>query len=182
MRNNIIVALSLALISTASYAQSASDPLDTRIFRNGLWLGAGAIWSNADIDTPKVDDEAFGYNVSIGYQFLNYFGVEARWNDLGEFKEGAAKVDVDGWNLDFIGGYPITQRIGISGRIGYYDFDGKVTGGGKADQDGLKLGIGLGSQVGNIIIRPQIAWYDTDSGVDLWALELNFAYKFEMGN
>ena len=29
---------------------SSNNPLDTRIFKNGLWFGAGGIYSNVDPD------------------------------------------------------------------------------------------------------------------------------------
>jgi hypothetical protein len=71
------------LTSQIGLAQSSSDPLETAIFKNGIWLGGGASWSDIDSSLGSLNyvDDSFGYNLGIGYQFLNYFGVVAKWKE-----------------------------------------------------------------------------------------------------
>jgi hypothetical protein len=182
MKKFLVAGLCAALLSQTAFAQSSNDPLDTRIFKNGIWLGGGGVWTNADGQSgTNLDDDAFGFDLSVGYQFLNYFGVNATYYDLGEFKDNGIKIDTDGYALDFAAGYPLTGRIAITGIVGYYDFSGDISGfPGDADDDGLRLGVGLASEIGRVVVRPRVVWYDSDA--DLWSLELNFAWKIEIGN
>jgi opacity protein-like surface antigen len=183
MKKYLFAVLCAAVMTQSAFAQSSNNPLQTRINKNGIWLGAGATWSDMDdsnVNGQTFDDESFGYNLSVGYQFLNHFGVNASWYDPGEFKDKGNKIDVDGYALDFSAGYPISGRIALTGLIGYYDFSGDTNFAGSQDQDGVRLGIGFASEVGRIVFRPRFVWYDAD--VNLYSLELNFAWKIELGN
>lgn len=184
-----VVGLMLLLASPVALAQSSSDPLETAIFKNGLWLGGGASWSDIDSSSGSLsyDDDSFGYNLAIGYQFLNYFGVAAKWKDLGGFEDTTAgtsvDVDVDGYTIGFGAGYPITRRVAVNAGIGYYDFDfeDNVAGSAGNDDSGVYLSAGVSSSIGNIVVQPTFVIYNTDLA-DLWSLELNAYWKFELGN
>ena len=196
MKATAVLLAALALFAqpalSATPSGSSNNPLDTRIFKNGLWFGAGGIYSNLDPDGSGLDDDDdFGFSGTIGWQFLNYFGVNARYKDLGEFSVGSGSsnidVDVDGFTIGANAGYPITGRIAIIGGAGYYNFDTKYSGSfvsgtiGGDDEDGLYLSVGGATQIGRIIISPELVWYDTDDA-DLWSLEFNFYWKTEIGN
>jgi opacity protein-like surface antigen len=180
MKIRALIAVSMLFFASATFAQ---DPLDARVFQDGLWLGGGVNWSNLDISGGG-DDDAWGYNLGVGWQFLRYFGVSAKWKDLGEFKDGPAKADVDGFTLGLGAGYPVTPRIAIHGGLGYYDFDVKASVSGSPSvsdgDDGLYLSAGVSSQVGRVIIQPMFVWYDT-SDADLYSIELNAYWKFGFG-
>lgn len=184
----LVVAAMLA--AAPAWSQSSTDPLDTRVFKNGFWVGGGVSWSNLEVDGTSFDDDAFGYNVGIGYQFANYFGINAKWRDLGGFESeispgsGDVDGDVDGYTVGLTAGVPVSGRIAVIGGAGYYDFDveGSQGGGSASDSDsGLYLNAGVASEVGRIVIQPGVMWYDVDDG-DLWSLELNFYWKIEAGN
>jgi opacity protein-like surface antigen len=177
------------LTSQIGLAQSSSDPLETAIFKNGIWLGGGASWSDIDSSSGSLNyvDDSFGYNLGIGYQFLNYFGVVAKWKDLSEFEDTVAgtsvDIDVDGYTLGLGAGYPINKRIAVNAGIGFYDFDfdDNLSGSSGEDDSGAYLSASVSSAIGNIVVQPTFVIYDTDLA-DLWSLELNFYWKFELGN
>lgn len=182
MKKTAIVLAAVAVFSQAAFAQSSTDPLDTRVFKNGLWIGGGGSWTNGEIDGTTFEDDSFGYNIALGYQFANYFGVNAKYKDLGEFEDQGGKLDVDGYTVGFSAGYPITGRVAVTGGIGYYDFSADLSGTSlSGDEDGLYLSAGLASEIGRIVINPSLIWYDA-SDVDLYGAELNFFWKFELGN
>lgn len=188
MKATAILLAALAFAAQPAFAQSSNDPLETRIFKNGLWFGAGGIWSDLDPDISGADDDDdIGFSGTIGWQFANYFGVNARYKDLGEFSIGSgADIEVDGFTVGANAGYPITGRIAIIGGAGYYDFDTELSGSSVSgnfsdDDNGLYLSVGGATQIGRFIISPEFVWYDTDDA-DLYSLELNFFWKTEIGN
>ena len=57
----ILIALTAGLFfGNSALAQSSSDPLDTRIFKNGWWVGAGVGYTDLDADDIDFDDDDFG--------------------------------------------------------------------------------------------------------------------------
>lgn len=186
MKATFVVLALLAVTAQSAMAASSDNPLDTRIYKNGLWVGGGLNWTSVDPDSGGVDDDdAFGGNVGVGYQFMNYFGVNARYKWLGDYDFGGPgnvgdNADLYGWTVGANAGYPITGRIGVVGGLGYYDFnlDGV---GGDSGEDGLYLSGGIVSQIGRIVVQPEIVWYDT-SDADVIGLEVNFFWKTEIGN
>lgn len=184
MRTHLIAGLALCLAGPAALAQSAYDPLDTRVFRNGFWLGGGASWSSLDIDDSTFDDDSLGYNVGVGYQFANYFGISGRWLDLGGFDDASQDADLDGYRVGLSAGVPFSGRVAGLFSAGYYDFDTDTEPASVAaddGEDGLYLTAGIASQVGRVVVEPQLVWYDAENA-DLWAAELNFYWKIEAGN
>ena len=188
MKATVFLVTLLAFSAQAAFASghtgNSSDPLDTRIYKNGLWFGAGVNWTDVDPDGGD-DDNAFGGNVRVGWQFLNYFGVNAAYKNLGGYDFGGPggvgdNADVYGFTVGANAGYPITQRVGIIGGIGYFDFD--IDGiGGDSDENGLYVSGGVATQIGRIIIQPELVWYDADDA-DVYGFEVNFFWKTEIGN
>jgi hypothetical protein len=187
MRLILIAVLGGLLFAQGAAAQSSSDPLDTRIFKNGWWVGGGVSWTAVDADDITLDDDDVGFNVGVGYQFLNYFGVNARYRYLGEFTDNinpgsSTDVEVDGYTLGVTAGYPLTQRIAPVLGVGYFDFDFDAnTGIDDNDSQGLYISGGVASQIGRVVIQPNLIWYDVDD-YELTTVEINFFWKFEAGN
>ena len=87
--------------------------LQTAFAGNGFYVGGSfqfEHFSVSDFQGVSVDfeDDRFGYRITGGYQFhdlginfLNYFSVEASWQEWGNFRDdirglGGAGVDIDG--------------------------------------------------------------------------------------
>jgi len=190
MRLILIALIAGLFFGNSALAQSSNDPLDTRIFKNGWWVGAGVGYTDLDANDIDFSDDDFGFNLAVGYQFLNYFGVNARYRYLGEFTDtltgpngtGNTDVEVDGFTVGVTAGYPVTQRIAPVIGVGYFDFDFDANNGiNDNDSQGLYVSGGIATQIGRLVIQPNLIWYDVDD-YDLYGAEINFFWKFETGN
>ena len=158
----------------------------------GPYLGLEGVYSDADVSESGIsfDDNSFGFKLYGGYRFgvgnaLDYFAVEASWQDLGEFEDNIlgseVELEVDGFTVDFLGFVPLNDRIELFGKLGYFDFegDGSIDGIdlGSADEDGLNLGVGIDSQIGRISVRGEFTWFDVDD-IDLWTVGIGAQWNF----
>lgn len=187
MRLILIALFGGFFFAQSAIAQSSDNPLDTRIFKNGWWVGGGAGWSDLDADDINLSDDSFGFNLGVGYQFMNYFGVNARYRYLGEFTDQInpgqnTDVKVDGWTAGLSAGYPLTGRIAPIIGVGYYDYDFDANNNiSDSDSQGLYISGGIASEIGRVVIAPTLIWYDMED-YDLWGAEVNVFWKFETGN
>ena len=138
--------LSLAIL--AALASNAAAAEEDR----GFYVGGNYGWTAATIDDERIisslasrgitvtDIEDFdrdnGFKVYAGYQFTQHFALEGGYVDLGEFgylaqtlPPGtlAGHIELDGWNLDLVGSWPITDRFAVFGRIGAIHADAQTT-------------------------------------------------------
>jgi hypothetical protein len=137
----------------------------------GPYLGAQGVYADGDVSASGISfgDNTFGFKLYGGYRFgvdnaLDYFAIEASWQDLGEF-----------------GFVPVTDRIEFFGKVGYYDFegDGSVDGIdlGSYDESGFNLGVGFDSQIGRMSVRGEFTWFDVDD-IDLWTVGIGAQWNF----
>lgn len=100
--------------------QSRANIDDTRI-TGGLLAGGVTAASITD------DDHHFGYKVSGGYRFHQYFALEGGYFDLGKFGFTATTtpagtlsgtIEIKGVNLDAVGMLPFTDKFSAFGRFG----------------------------------------------------------------
>jgi OOP family OmpA-OmpF porin len=158
----------------------------------GPYLGVQGVYSDADVSESFIsfDDNTFGFKLYGGYRFgvdnaLDYFAIEASWQDLGEFDDNIlgsnVELEVDGFTVDVLGFIPLSDRIELFGKIGYFDFegDGSIDGidFGSDDEDGLSLGFGIDSQIGRISVRGEFTWFDVDD-IDLWTVGIGAQWNF----
>lgn len=79
------------------------------------------------------DESDRGYKLFVGYQFNDYFAMEAGYADLGDFSyqvaraPGAGSLNVDtnykGFNLDLVGTLPMTPRLSAFARVGAFRYE-----------------------------------------------------------
>ena len=151
---------------------------------SGAYLGVEGVYSDLDADAfgLSFSDNTFGLKLYGGYRFgvgnaLDYFALEASYQDLGEFEDNVlgsiVELDVDGFTVDVLGFVPLSERIELFGKVGYYDFtgDGTIDGidVGDDDENGLNLGIGVDSQIGRASVRGELTWFDLDD-IDLYTV------------
>ena len=101
-------------------------------------------WSDLQCaGTPSCDRDTTGGTVRGGYQFMPYFGVEARYFDLGEALATSVKaIDVvprtavftgrsafsaKGLGLDAVFKWPVTDRVSVSGMVGIARTEARFT-------------------------------------------------------
>ena len=79
------------------------------------------------------DDSDRGYKLFVGYQFNDYFAMEAGYADLGDLSFEAqrapgagsltAETNYSGYNLDLVGTLPLSPRWSAFGRVGAFRYD-----------------------------------------------------------
>jgi hypothetical protein len=158
----------------------------------GPYLGAQGVYADGDVSASGISfgDNTFGFKLYGGYRFgvdnaLDYFAIEASWQDLGEFDDNVlgsnVELEVDGLTFDVLGFVPVTDRIEFFGKVGYYDFegDGSVDGIdlGSYDESGFNLGVGFDSQIGRMSVRGEFTWFDVDD-IDLWTVGIGAQWNF----
>lgn len=136
---SLAIAIAMALPATAALAQDS-----------GWYLGLSAGASSADVQTTDLafslrdggfsptaldsDDTDIAFRLLGGYDFNQYFAIEASYFNLGDFKYNATlfpagshhgKASIDGFALDLVGKVPVFDRLSAFARLGlnYSDVD-----------------------------------------------------------
>ncbi len=144
---------------------------------DGHWfLGGGIGTANIDesIDGFQFDSDSTSYRLFGGYQFNNYFGLEAGYLDLGSFNEqvlvnGAivpVSADADGFTFAAMGRAPVGEKLALHASIGSFFWDGANTIAGVDDNvsdANIFFGVGLSiSLTNNTSIRGDAVRYELD--------------------
>lgn len=66
------------------------------------------------------EDENDLYEISAGYRFLPFFGLEVGYTDLGEFGNDVASAELDGYSVSGVGFLPITESFTLYGEVGQF--------------------------------------------------------------
>lgn len=103
---------------------------------DGLYLGAsvGSAQLDDDFDGLDVDDDTVAYRFVGGWRVNRYFGLEAGYQNFGDFEQsftvdgvrGKVKLDADGFTLGLTGSYPVAERVEIFARAGMFFWDGNA--------------------------------------------------------
>ena len=158
----------------------------------GVFVGAsfGSSHLAEDFNGFNVDTDANALRVVGGFQFGDYFGIEAGYHDFGEFSEtidlgGLAtrtKVAADGWTLGGTLGLPLGDQFSLYGRAGVFFWDADV------DIDGFSINVpndenpyyGGGAKVditSNLSLVGDWTRYELDT-IDSDVISLGFEYRF----
>ena len=79
MKATAFLLVALAFIAQPALAQSSSNPLDTRIFKNGLWFGAGSTCAGRQQGTAVRADQGDGGGLELqGTHPRHHQGVEVQ--------------------------------------------------------------------------------------------------------
>ncbi len=138
MKTHMNIALSTAGLGLAVFACSVALAEDT-----GWYAGINGGMTETTIDEERIrsslltsgftvtdfsdDDSDSGYKLFGGYQFNQYFAVEAGYFDLGSYGFTAealppgtltGNIEVSGFNVDLVGLLPLTERFSLIGRVG----------------------------------------------------------------
>jgi OOP family OmpA-OmpF porin len=111
----------------------------------GVFVGAsfGSSHLDEDFSGLDIDTDANAFRVVGGFQFGDYFGIEAGYHDFGDFSETIdlggfstrTKVAADGWTLGGTLGLPLSEQVSLYGRAGVFFWDGDV------DIDGFSINV-----------------------------------------
>jgi OOP family OmpA-OmpF porin len=133
-------------------------PLSQQSLADSGWYVGGSLgktYVDENIDGIQFTADSTSFRLSGGYEFNDYFGVEASYLDLGTFKDtvdvGGQMIPVSatahGYTLAATGRLSMSQRFAVKGRIGYYFSDGEATVDGITEDDPSEnnpfVGVGL---------------------------------------
>jgi OOP family OmpA-OmpF porin len=184
--------LLLALLAGCATGAQAAEP--------GLYLGAGIGQAGIEVDgndpeTGEVnfDGDDVGYKLFAGFRFVDWFGVEAAWNDFGKADDSTdvggvpieTEFETDGFDVNLVGMVPLGERFDIFAKAGYFvwDAEGRSTAfpGGRVKTDGEDLTYGVGVQgflLDNFGLRAEYQIYDVDGIDDAWFLNASAILRF----
>lgn len=158
----------------------------------GAYVGAsfGSSHLEEDFSGLRLDTDANAYRIVGGFQFGNYLGIEAGYQNFGDFSETLdiggfstrTKVAADGWTLGGTLGLPLNEQFSLYGRAGVFFWDADV------EIDGFSIDVpddenpyyGGGAKVD---ITPRLSlvgdWtrYELDT-VDSDVISVGFEYHF----
>jgi opacity protein-like surface antigen len=167
----------------------------------GLSVGSFTYRDNGENLGAPISDSTSAYRVLGGWQFNSVYAFEAGWGRSGKFKERFDGFDpsVGNVSLEISGEYEIAtlrflamaplSNLNIFGGVGYYDAELDVsfrfqspvevqTVSGEDSDSGLTVLGGMQYEFRRFAVRGEYEWFDTDSGVDAYSLNLALIFRF----
>lgn len=164
----------------------------------GASIGATSVDTDFDDVNLDFDDDDTSWSAYAGVQATDFFGIEASYNDFGDF--GVSRIfDLTQTDIDAeLTGYDIMAVLSVPagplrffGKAGLVFWDAKATarilppvGPGfelSEDDDGndLALGGGLEFSLGrNLALRGEIEWFDIEDTEELWFASAGITFRF----
>lgn len=68
----------------------------------------------------EFDDENDLLGAGVGYQFTEFFALEAEYIDFGDFGNDEVEGQLKGGGLSAIGRLPLTESFGVYGKVGAF--------------------------------------------------------------
>jgi OOP family OmpA-OmpF porin len=170
----LAAAVALGLAGTASAQNTA-----------GSYIGASI--GQTDPSDGDLDSDT-GFKLFGGYMYTPALGVEVGYLDGGEFdgKGGfsGGSAEMDGAYVAGVGSFAASDRIVIFGKVGFlhWGLDTNSPGGGRGEDDGTELMLGLGVEY---LINPGLSvgaeynQYNDVGDTDVDGLFLNVRYDLD---
>jgi OOP family OmpA-OmpF porin len=146
--------------------------------------------SSVDDNSVPIDEDATGFRLAAGYQFIPWLAVDLGYVDFGTFEATfddpfgppiTAKASADGLELGLIGRVPLGDKFAITARAGMYWWDSKVVAGGMTEHDSdndFTYGLGVELALNQTFVLTG-AWQNyKSSGVDIDLLTLGLQLRF----
>lgn len=102
----------------------------------GTYVGAsfGTSHLKEDFSGTRLDTDANSFRIVGGFQFGDFFGIEAGYQNFGDFEETIdfggfstrSTVAADGWTLGGTLGLPVNEQFSLYGRAGVFFWDADV--------------------------------------------------------
>jgi OOP family OmpA-OmpF porin len=183
----------LALIGllASTTVLAANDP--------GFYVGAGVGKAALEFDADEVgfefDSDDTAFKVFGGYNFNQYFALEATYFDAGAPEEtlisgpggrGTIEVGTTGLIASVLGRIPVGEVFSLYGKLGFASYDaeikgrvnGNVVAEDDANDDDVAYGIGAAFNLGpSFELRAEYEAISLSDG-DLTMLTLNGLFKF----
>lgn len=109
-----VIGLVAMWLTAASVPQSYAD--ETGVYISGAYGGYKSRGG-------EFDDENDLYEVSAGFRFLPFLGVEVGYTDLGEMGSDVLSADVSGYSGSVVGFLPFTESFNAYVELGQFFSD-----------------------------------------------------------
>ncbi|MGI2096044.1 porin family protein [Shewanella glacialipiscicola] len=169
MKNKILTlaaVISLASLSAYSHADNMSN---SDAAENGIYVGANYGYLKVDGD-DDFDDNSDVMQGLVGYKFNKYLALEGSYINFGDYGNGVANAETDGYTAAIKVMLPIADRVELYAKGGqlWYSTDYDVVGfSGNDDGEGVFAGAGVAFKVTDrFLINAEYTWYDADINVD----------------
>lgn len=175
--------MALALFALSAHAQDEQ--------KSGWRVGLGAAFTEFSTEDSNFDDSQTGFNLSAGYRFNNWLGLEGGYLNTSDFEArfpagsspSSASIAYQGFYAAGIGYIPLPgDEIDLYLKAGFFDFNSQLTIDGgvssSARTDGALVGGGAILHISdNFGIKAEFDYFDIDEA-DLWTVILGLEYMF----
>jgi len=125
----------------------------------------------------EFDDDNDLYEVSVGYRFLPFLGIEAGYTDMGKFGGDIASADVDGYSASLVGTLPVSKSFNLYAEVGQFFSKTRIEALGfedSMDDKTLFYGVGASFKIAEPLwMTLEYQRYKVDVNDDNWPVELS---------
>lgn len=169
MKNPILTLAAIISLASFSAYSHADNMSNSDAAENGIYVGANYGYLKVDGD-DDFDDNSDVMQGLVGYKFNKYLALEGSYINFGDYGNGLANAETDGYAAALKVMLPIADRVELYAKGGqlWYSTDYDVVGfSGNDDGEGVFAGAGVAFKVTDrFLINAEYTWYDADINVD----------------
>lgn len=169
MKNPILTLAAIIFLASFSAYSHADNMSNSDAAENGIYVGANYGYLKVDGD-DDFDDNSDVMQGLVGYKFNKYLALEGSYINFGDYGNGLANAETDGYTAALKVMLPIADRVELYAKGGqlWYSTDYDVVGfSGNDDGEGVFAGAGVAFKVTDrFLINAEYTWYDADINVD----------------
>ncbi|WP_330147563.1 porin family protein [Shewanella oncorhynchi] len=169
MKNPILTLAAIISLASFSAYSHANNMSNSDAAENGIYVGANYGYLKVDGD-DDFDDNSDVMQGLVGYKFNKYLALEGSYINFGDYGNGLANAETDGYTAALKVMLPIADRVELYAKGGqlWYSTDYDVVGfSGNDDGEGVFAGAGVAFKVTDrFLINAEYTWYDADINVD----------------
>lgn len=169
MKNPILTLAAIISLASFSAYSHADNMSSSDAAENGIYVGANYGYLKVDGD-DDFDDNSDVMQGLVGYKFNKYLALEGSYINFGDYGNGLANAETDGYTAALKVMLPIADRVELYAKGGqlWYSTDYDVVGfSGNDDGEGVFAGAGVAFKVTDrFLINAEYTWYDADINVD----------------
>lgn len=169
MKNPILTLAAIISLASFSAYSHANNMSNSDAAENGIYVGANYGYLKVDGD-DDFDDNSDVMQGLVGYKFNKYLALEGSYINFGDYGNGLANAETDGYTAALKVMLPIADRVELYAKGGqlWYSTDYDVVGfSGNDDGEGVFAGAGVAFKVTDrFLINAEYTWYDADINID----------------
>lgn len=185
MKNPILTLAAIISLASFSAYSHADNMSNSDAAENGIYVGANYGYLKVDGD-DDFDDNSDVMQGLVGYKFNKYLALEGSYINFGDYGNGLANAETDGYTAGLKVMFPIVDRVELYAKAGqlWYSTDYKVVGfSGNKDDEGVFAGAGVAFKVTDrFLINAEYTWYDAEINADNVANGANTETDFKQAS